>query len=204
MLKWPSLILTLFVIAGMGAPASQESGLDATRSKILVEVGKAGAFSFAAGHSHHIEGPVQGTLSVDSEHLESAVAAFEVRTADLRVLEDGEPAGDAPKVQETMASEKVLDVARYPSVTFQSRAIALRQRSGRRLGLTVTGDLTLHGTTRSIVVPVEAVLASDRITAHGTFQVKQTDYGMKPVSVAGGLVSVKNELTIQFTILAPR
>ncbi len=203
MRTWWSLSVAATVVMGLAAPASQVPALDAARSRVVVEVGKAGAFSFIAGHPHMIEGPIQGTLSIDPAHPERAVGAFEIRTRDLKVIDENEPPQDVAKVQQTMAGEEVLDVARYPTVTFQSKAIDVRQRRGVVLDLTVTGDLTLHGKTRSIAVPVHAELTSGSVTARGTFSVKQTDYGMKPVSVAGGMVSVKNALTIRFAIVAP-
>ena len=41
----------------------------------------------------------------------------------------------------------------------------------------------------------------DRLTATGKFVIKQTDFGITPISV-GGVVKVKNELNITFTIVA--
>lgn len=200
--KWRPLLAAALVLSGTGAQTSKAVGLDTGRSRVTVEVSKAGALSFVAGHSHKIEAPLRGTLSVDPEDPERASAAFEVRAGDLVVMEEGEPAKDVPKVQETMMSERVLDVSRYPAITFQSRAVKIAQKRGQTVELLVTGDLTLHGTTRSITVPVHAVLASAGLTAQGTFEVRQSDFGMKPVSVAGGMVSVKDEIRIRFAIAA--
>jgi YceI-like domain len=61
--------------------------------------------------------------------------------------------------------------------------------------------LTLRGVTRAIAVPVEGRLEGQMLTATGRFSVKQTDYGIKPVSV-GGVVSVKDTVNIAFTIVA--
>jgi polyisoprenoid-binding protein YceI len=65
----------------------------------------------------------------------------------------------------------------------------------------VTGQLTMHDVTRSITVPVAARLEGQTLTATGGFAVKQTDYGMKPVSV-GGVVSVKDTVNVRFSIVA--
>ena len=43
--------------------------------------------------------------------------------------------------------------------------------------------------------------ADTRLTATGKFVIKQTDYGITPISV-GGVVKVKNELNITFTVAA--
>ena len=63
----------------------------------------------------------------------------------------------------------------------------------------VTGQLTLHDVTRSITVPVTVRREGNTLTATGRFPVKQTEYGMKPVSV-GGVVSVKDAVNVSFTI----
>lgn len=201
---WRWWIAAAIVATGGMAPATGVAELDTARSRVVVEVGKAGALSFVAGHSHRIEAPISGTLSVDRDRPERSAASFEIRASDLTVMDDGEPPQDVPKVQETMASERVLDVNRYPSVAFRSRGIDVRQRHGDEVDLTVTGELTLHGTTRSVAVPVRAAFEPDAVSARGTFSVKQSDYGMKPVTVAGGMVSVKDEVKIHFTIVAPR
>lgn len=200
---WRRLIVAAIVATGSAAPATEVAELDTARSRVLVEVGKAGAFSFVAGHGHRVEAPIAGTLAVDREHPERSTASFEIRASDLTVLGDGEPPQDVPKVQETMTSERVLDVGRYPSVTFRSRAIEVRQRRGDELDLAVTGDLTLHGTTRPVTVPVRVAFEPDGVSARGTFPVRQSDFGIEPVTVAGGMVAVKDELKIRFTIVAP-
>ncbi|MGE5813111.1 MAG: YceI family protein [Acidobacteriota bacterium] len=198
-----AIALAAIALKGSAAPATPPSGLDAAESHVLVEVGKTGALSFVAGHPHVIEGPIHGTLSVDPTHPELAAAVFEISTGDLVVRDEGEPPEDVEKVQHTMAGPDVLDVSQYPTVTFRSTSIEVEHRSANELKLTVIGNLTLHGTTRSIAVPVIAEFPGNVVTARGRFSVKQTDYGMRPVSVAGGLVSVKDAVTIHFTIVSP-
>jgi polyisoprenoid-binding protein YceI len=64
----------------------------------------------------------------------------------------------------------------------------------------VTGQLTLHNVTRSIIVPVTVRLEGNTLIATGRFPVKQTEYGIRPVSV-GGVVSVKDAVNVSFTIV---
>ena len=42
----------------------------------------------------------------------------------------------------------------------------------------------------------------DRITASGQFVVRQSDYGIKPVSIAGGTLKLKDEIELSFDIVA--
>ena len=197
--------MLLFALAGSAVAHGKAAGpayeVDPTTSRAVIKVGKAGARSFVAGHAHEVQAPLGGRLTVDPAQLEGSTLELEIQAAALRVTGEGEPAGDVPKVQQTMVGAKVLDVARYPTITFRSTALAVRERRGAVVDMFVTGELTLHGVTRSLSVPVQAELTVNRIAAHGTFSVKQSDYGIQPVSVAG-VVSVRDALEIHFTIAA--
>jgi len=61
----------------------------------------------------------------------------------------------------------------------------------------VTGPLTMHGASRQIAVPV--TWQDGKYT--GSLSLKQTDYGITPVKIAGGAVRVKDEITIEFSIV---
>ncbi len=58
--------------------------------------------------------------------------------------------------------------------------------------------------TRPVAVDVTIAQRSDRLTATGTFSVKQTDFGMKPYSAAGGTIKVADEVTFDFEAIAIR
>ena len=49
-------------------------------------------------------------------------------------------------------------------------------------------------------MPVAARIEGQTLIATGRFALKQTDYGIEPVSV-GGVVSVKDTVNISFTIV---
>jgi polyisoprenoid-binding protein YceI len=61
----------------------------------------------------------------------------------------------------------------------------------------VQGALTLHGVTKPITVSVRR----DGDNYSGNTTIKQTDFGIEPVTVGGGLIKVKNELGISFHIV---
>lgn len=70
--------------------------------------------------------------------------------------------------------------------------------------LRIAGDLTLHGATRPLSVPVRVVLAPDRLKAEGKATVRQTDFGIRPVTAGAGTVRVKDEIDVNFSISARR
>lgn len=176
--------------------------VDSKTSRVVIDVGKSGALSFLAGHTHEVLAPtVRGTIHFDAEDSSRSDVRVEFDAAALRVTGKGEPPDDVPKVQQIMLSEQVLDVHRYPTVIFQSTNVAITTQTAATLDLAVTGELTLHNVTRRVTVPVSGRLDAGALTVTGRFLLKQTDYGIKPVSV-GGVVAVKDGLTINFSIVA--
>ena len=58
----------------------------------------------------------------------------------------------------------------------------------------------MHGVTKAFTVPVRLEAHGDTLSATGRMVVKQTDFGITPVTVAGGTVKVKDEVKIEFEI----
>jgi len=175
--------------------------IDPSRSRATIEVGKSGALSFAAGHRHEVVASgIAGAIIVDPADPARSTGRVTIAASALKVSGKGEPADDVPKVQAAMAGPQVLDVEHYPAITVAITSIAIKANQETRLDGVVTGQLTLRGVTRSITVPVAARLEGQTLVATGSFALKQTDYGIKPVSV-GGVVSVKDTLNISFEIV---
>jgi len=124
-------------------------------------------------------------------------------TGALRVEEKGEPAGDAAKVQEVMVGPRVLDAARFPTVTFKSRTVTGRIPGPNAYDLDITGDLLLHGVTRSVSLPLHVEIGGDTLKATGHVVLRQTEYGISPVTVAG-VVKVKDEVAIDYVFVATK
>jgi len=174
--------------------------VDTQRSRALIDVGKSGAFSFA-GHTHEVEAPLSsGVVHLDSDTLSRSDVRLEFNAAAMRVTGKGESADDVPKVQEAMLGEQVLDVKKYPAITFESTAVTAKGTLPSA-ELSVAGKLTIRGTTRPVTAPVAVSVDGSTLKATGKFSFKQTDFGIKPISV-GGVVKVKDELTISFNITA--
>jgi len=177
--------------------------VDAGRSSVVVHVGKEGVFSFA-GHEHVVTASrLQGKILAAPDDLSRCQVRLVFETAALRVQEEGEPRGDAAKVQAAMLGPQVLDASRFPLVTFESRTVTGRKAAQGAHELTITGDLSLHGVTRSVALPLRVEVSGDALKASGRFLLRQTEYGIKPVTVAG-VVKVKDELTIDFALVATK
>jgi polyisoprenoid-binding protein YceI len=177
--------------------------VDANASRLVVHVGKSGLFAFA-GHEHEVvaHGP-RGTVSADPEQITRASVEVVFDAAALRVTGKGEPAGDVPEVQKTMLGPDCLDVARFPDIRFVSTAVTTKRRAADTFDLEIRGELTLHGVKRPLAVPTRVVFQSDAIAASGTITIRQTDFGIKPISKAG-VVNVKDELDLTWRLIARR
>jgi polyisoprenoid-binding protein YceI len=196
-------ILAALQAVGVTA-AARAYRVDPSRSHATIHVGKAGAFSFIAGHTHEVSGPIEnGSLDVDLENLSAASVRLAIAASALKVSEAGEPEGDAPKVQEAMSGDKVLDVAHHPRIAFESTGVTLKSRRGAVLELIVTGGLAIRGVTQPVSAPVHVEISDNALTATGRFSIKQSAFGIKPISV-GGVVAVKDALEIDFSISATR
>lgn len=188
-----SIKLLVAFIALLGsvriAPAAPERRvIDTARSRITVHVYKSGLFSPLA-HDHEIEAPIESGEVNDSG---SQSVELRVNASKLHVLDPGISEGDRAKIQSTMQGAEVLDSARYSEIHFQSTAV---DPSGTDHWV-VHGNLDLHGKTNPISVDV--TFKDDQY--RGTALLKQTQFGITPIKIAGGTVKVKDEIKLDFQV----
>jgi polyisoprenoid-binding protein YceI len=181
--------LATILIAFAGIVVAQDRPIDTDHSAIAVHVSKAGLLS-AAAHDHTIDVPIaSGTIRESPDpHVE-----FKILTAKMSVRPDRKV---DPKTELKIAqdmNEMTLESGRYPEIAFHSTN-ATKMGDGQ---WKVDGDLSLHGVTKSVSLTVKE---SDG--AYDTHTVlKQTDFGIKPISIGGGTIKVKNEVEIDFHIV---
>jgi polyisoprenoid-binding protein YceI len=175
--------------------------VDPAASTFTVQSFAEGLFS-AFGHD-----PVIGIKDFSGEAqfvpgtFENASVSLTIR-ADSLVVVNNIKDKDRQEIERTMRAE-VLETRKYPEIEFNSNNILLNRAAEGRYRARVIGDLTLHGVTQNnLWINGEVAVASDGLRVKGEFSVKQTDYKIKPVSVAGGTLKLKNELKCSFDILA--
>ena len=97
---------------------------------------------------------------------------------------------------------KVLESDKYPKITFKSLSVSEVKSNGDQRSFTLSGDLTLHGTTKRVTFPVNATIDKDVLRASGEAKLKQSDYGMVPYQGGLGTIKIADELKITFVIVA--
>ena len=179
----------LWVVLAAVPVFPQARPLDTARSSITIRVGRTGMFSFA-GDNHLVRAPLaSGSVNEAGKHIE-----FKVQSKSLRVEDPGTAADKKAQIQERMLGPDVLDSEHFPVIQFRSTSI-----SGAPADLRVAGDLTLRGQTRPIEAKVQQIAKGHW---RGAASLKQSAFGIKPISIAGGTVKVKDELKLEFEIFA--
>jgi polyisoprenoid-binding protein YceI len=182
-------MLVVSALTGHFQPAhAATADIDVEHSTLTLRVYKTGLFS-AFAHDHEINAPIrQGSFDEDKQAVELSVDA---RT--LRVVDPGVSASERSQIQATMLGPKVLDSDKFQDIKFHSTSV---ERAGEGKW-TVNGELTLHGQTHPVKVDVQG----EKGHYHGSAVLKQKDFGMTPVSIAGGSVKVKDEIRVEFDIV---
>jgi len=186
------------------AQEPEEFVIDPGQTTITLHVGRAGVFAFA-GHDHEVVVPaVRGQITLNRANVGRSTVSAAFDAAALKVTGKGEPVEDVAEVQRVMLSNRVLDVQRHPTITFQSRQVSVVKQSAAQMALRMTGDLTLHGVTRPLDVPVTVELTADGLRASGKTTVQQSQFGIQPVTAGAGTVRVKDEVEVMFSVTAKR
>ena len=136
---------------------------------------------------------VTGALRLEG----STITSVDV-TADLTRLTSDDNRRDGQLRRQAIQTDQ------FPTATFKlTNPIDLGSipTDGQTIGAMATGELTLHGVTRSVEVPIEARLSGDVVTVTGSLQIRFADYAIEqPTSFL--VLSIEDhgtmELQLQF------
>jgi len=146
--------------------------------------------SKVSGKFDEFSGTINGELSKPA----SASVEFTIKTASI---DTGTPDRD-----KHLRSADFFDAEKFPDITFKSTTI---KPSGKKNIYDVTGNLTMHGVTKKITLPVEYLGAAkdpwgnEKAGFTLTTTLKRNDYGVnwnKALDNGGVLVSDDVEVTI--------
>jgi len=184
------LVTAAFVFVGVAPPCNaQPRAIDPRRSTVTVHVFKSGLFR-AFADDHVIEAPfAEGSL--DDSATPTVHITIDVRG--MRVLDPSLSPKDRREVQTRMLGPEVLDGDRFPHIRFRSVEIQ-RRNAGR---WSVRGELEVPAQPPP---PTPNVL-QEQHHYKGSTSLKQSDFGITPISIAGGTVKVKDEIKIDFDIV---
>ncbi|HSM92356.1 MAG TPA: YceI family protein [Anaeromyxobacteraceae bacterium] len=171
-------------------------------------LGQAGTWSIDPAHTHagfavrHMVisnvrgelGKVEGTLTLDEKDVTRSKVEATIDVAGVNTRE--------PKRDDDLRSENFFDVAKYPTMTFKSTKV---EKAGKD-GLKVTGDLTMHGVTKPVVLKVKTTpevkdpWGMVRRGFSATTRVDRRDFGItwnKVLEGGGAIVGNDAEIEIE-------
>jgi polyisoprenoid-binding protein YceI len=173
--------------------------VDSSASTIKVIVRRAGLLA-RLGHDHVVASrQIRGYVAPDAGH-----ADLEFRLDDMTVDEEAlrrEALLDTQPSEEDIAGTRsnmltrVLDAERYPVVRLRAETV---EGQPDQLQLAVT----LHGITRGYTLPARLERLPGRIRASGEMELRQSDFGIKPLAVLGGALRVEDVLQVRYDLFA--
>lgn len=136
-------------------------------------------------------GKITGSINVDDKDITKSTVEASIEMAGINTRD--------AKRDEHLRSPDFFDVAKFPNITFKSTKV---EKAGA--GLKVTGNLTLHGVTKEVVLNVEGPAPATKDpwgnTKSGftaTTKLNRKDFGVTwNKSVDGGGVVVGEEVSV--------
>jgi polyisoprenoid-binding protein YceI len=163
--------------------------------RVREQLASLAAPSDAVGRTSAVTGTLTLTQAAGGYTL--AAAAFSVDVSKLT--------SDQSRRDQRIHSQG-LESDRYPTATFTLTspiALPAEATSGQTIHVSATGDLTIHGVTKSVTIPIDARLTGSKIELVGSITFPFSQFGMTPPSI-GGFVSVQSNATMEFQLLLTR
>ena len=150
---------------------------------------------------------VSGTVTFDSENPGATTGKIVVATASLMVPN--------PLQREHMLSDKWLDAAKFPEISFEAKEFKNVRIDGDNTMADVTGTFTLKGISKELTVPVKLTYMKDKLgdrvpgqkgdllVIRAGFTIKRGDFNINPGQYEDK-VSDTIELTLSIAGAAPK
>jgi polyisoprenoid-binding protein YceI len=184
------------------SPASTRARfvIDARRSRFTVQAFATGVLS-AMGHNPTIGiRNFSGEVEFDREAMKADGLRLVIPTGSLEVLDDIRDR-DRLEMEKLMRGD-VLEVAKYPQIAYEASDISLAKMDNALYSANITGQLNFHGVTRHQPIAARIMDSGEMLRISGDFTLRQSDFQIKPVSVAGGALKLKDELKFTFEMIA--
>jgi polyisoprenoid-binding protein YceI len=139
---------------------------------------------------------ISGSITIDSTGSTTTLtgAALTVDTTTI--------ASDESRRDNRLRSEG-LQTDSFPTATFsltEAVEVPAAAVAGTAADLTLVGDLTLHGVTRSVSIPAQAQLVGGTIQVAGSITFPLADFDIVAPNVGGFIISIADEGALEFAV----
>ena len=169
------------------APTDNEA-----RYRVREQLANLPAESDAVGRTDGVSGSITVESAGDAAHLTAGTL-----TVDTTTIRSDEGRRDNRLRNEGLQTDQ------FPTATFtitQPVDIPAAAVSGTPTDLTLLGDLTLHGVTKSVEIPAQAQLTDGRIQVAGSLTFPLADFDISPPNVGGFILSIADEGALEFLV----
>ncbi len=182
------------------ASAPHRFRLDASRSKFIAHALRGGLLWFK-GHEHLVAArDFTGEARLSPDKIIPAGLELTVKTDSMVETSDAFTEPQKQIINKELR-EIVLEPAKYPEIVFKSTEVSVKRLADNQYDLHISGDLTLHGVTRHIVIPAKVILSGNDLHAVGAFSIDRSDFNVKATSAFHGMVRVRNKVKFTFDIV---
>jgi polyisoprenoid-binding protein YceI len=136
---------------------------------------------------------VSGSMTIDGTTVTKADL-----TVDMASITSTDPAGGR---RDDQFRGRIMNVDQFPTSTFElTKPINLAPvpKDGVEQQYAATGELTMHGTTKTVTIPIKAKRLDNVIAIQGITDITFSDYNIDNPS--GGPASVGNEGQLEFQL----
>lgn len=167
------------LVAGAGVSSAANYELEASHTSVVFAVSHLG-YSYTYGRFDKVSGSFVLSESDPSQNeFKVAIVTDSIDTNDT-------------KRDEHLRGADFFSAKQFPTITFESRSVAQSEN-----GFTLVGDMTMHGVTKSISIPLQFLGSGpgpgggQRAGFLANFKVKRSDYGMTNM-----LEAIGDEITV--------
>jgi polyisoprenoid-binding protein YceI len=136
----------------------------------------------------------EGRIVCDPAHPANSLVEVTAQAASLDTRGEGR--------DHVLRSDDFFDVEKYPTLSFRSTQVAAKDSGA----LDVAGDLTIHGVTHRITIPVKVLRvhtvpnAGSYATFETNFTIDRRDYSVLGTRWSGGQVAIDNTVYIHLIL----
>ncbi len=182
--------------------------IDPNHSLLSVKVFRSGRLA-RLGHNHIIStSQLSGWIVGDGDQIMADLFVrldqLDVDSPVLRAAAGPEFASspsddDIADTRANMLSGKVLDASQFPFLRFE-----VDRLESDTLGTRAVGRLTISGLSRDVKIPIKIAGNTKQSRVTASFDVRQSDFAIKPFTVLGGALGTADQLKVHITLVAAR
>ena len=181
-MRFAKSLITALVLLGLPLFAADTYEIDPVHSEVSFKVRHLGISKVSGRFTK-----LQGTILVDELDLSKSSVDVTIEAASINTDSEGR--------DKHLKSADFFDVEKIPTLTFKSVAV----KEVAKGKLEVTGDFTMHGVTKRIVIPItnlgtaKSPFNDVRAGFEGALTLNRGDYGIKTFP---GVIGEQVEITL--------